>query len=146
MNRVGIKGQGESVWLAWFLVENHRRFAQLCKILDLDNLADQHLMRVNRLQETIDLVAWDGNWYLRVYYDDGTPLGSHRNKERQIDFLPQSWSVLTGSAPKMEQKLAMQAVKAHLVEEEDLLIKLFSPQFDETQKAVSYTHLRAHET
>jgi cellobiose phosphorylase len=138
MNRVGIKGKGESIWLGWFLVENHRRFAQLCKILELDDLADQHLMKANNLQETINRVAWDGNWYLRAYYDDGTPLGSHRNNECQIDSLPQSWGVLSGSAPKMKQELAMQAVKEHLVQEEDLLIKLFNPPFDETQKDPGY--------
>jgi cyclic beta-1,2-glucan synthetase len=138
MNRVGIKGKGESIWLGWFLVENHRRFAQLCKILELDDLADQHLMKANDLQETINRVAWDGNWYLRAYYDDGTPLGSHRNNECQIDSLPQSWGVLTGSAPKMKQEQALKAVKKHLVQEKEHLIKLFSPPFDETQKDPGY--------
>lgn len=138
MNRVGIEGQGESVWLGWFLVENHRRFAQLCKILELDVLADQHLMRADDLQETINRVAWDGNWYLRAYYDDGTPLGSHHNQECQIDSLPQSWAVLTRSAPKTRQEQAIKAVKENLVQEQDQLIKLFTPPFDETEKNPGY--------
>ena len=138
MNRVGIEGNGESVWLGWFLVENHRRFAHFCKILQLDDLAEQHLMRADDLQEIINRVGWDGKWYLRAYYDDGTPLGSQHNEECQIDSLPQSWAVLTGSAPEARQTQALNAVEENLVQEEDQLIRLFTPPFDETIKDPGY--------
>lgn len=138
MNRVGIDGKGESVWLAWFLRENHRRFSYLCEIMGENSLRRQHLQRADELQEMINQVAWDDDWYLRAYYDDGTPLGSHRNEECQIDSLPQSWSVLTQDTRDERQLRAMESVEKHLVEKEDQIIKLFAPPFDETENDPGY--------
>jgi cyclic beta-1,2-glucan synthetase len=138
MNRVGMEGKGESVWLAWFLRENHLRFAELCDRMEVPKLAEEHRSRAVALAETVNRVAWDDNWYLRAYYDDGSPLGSHLNEECRIDSLPQSWSVLTGGAEADRGRKAMEAVKARLVQPEDRLIRLFTPPFDDTPKDPGY--------
>jgi len=138
MNRVGIGRKGESVWLGWFLYENHKRFAYLCDLKGEEGLSEQHRQRAEKIREIVDQVAWDGDWYLRAFYDDGSPLGSHRNKECQIDSLPQSWSIITGGAPKERQFKAIDAVDEHLVQKEDRLIQLFTPPFDKTEKDPGY--------
>jgi cyclic beta-1,2-glucan synthetase len=138
MNRVGIQGKGESVWLAWFVYENHKRFANLCEIMDDPALAAEHKDRAEQIREIINQVAWDGDWYLRGYYDDGTPLGSHHSEECQIDLLPQSWSVLTQGAPENRQKKAMEFVEKLLVQKESQLIRLFTPPFDKTKQDPGY--------
>lgn len=138
MNRVGIGGRGESVWLAWFLYENHKRFADLCEIQGEPELARQHRERAEEIKDAVNQVAWDDDWYLRAFYDDGTPLGSHRNEECQIDSLPQSWSILTGGALNERKMKAIFAVEERLVQNEDRLIQLFTPPFDETEKDPGY--------
>lgn len=138
MNRVGIEGHGESVWLGWFLVENHRRFADLCRLIGESELAEAHIARADALAAQVNQVAWDGEWYLRAYYDDGTPLGSHRNEECQIDSLPQSWAVLSDAAPADRQKQAMESALKYLMQEDGRLIRLFTPPFNETEKDPGY--------
>ncbi len=138
MNRVGIGGRGESVWLAWFLYENHKRFADLCEIKQKPELARKHRERAVEIKDTVNKIAWDDDWYLRAYYDDGTPLGSHRNEECQIDSIPQSWSILTGGAPNERKMKAIYSVEERLVHREDRLIQLFTPPFDETEKDPGY--------
>ncbi len=138
MNRVGIEGKGESIWLAWFLYENHKRFAYLCEITNNHELKREHKERADEILDVINQTAWDNDWYLRAYYDDGTPLGSHRNEECRIDSLPQSWSVLTQDDQDDRQLKAMQSVEEYLVQEEDQLIRLFTPPFDETDNDPGY--------
>jgi cyclic beta-1,2-glucan synthetase len=138
MNRVGIKGKGESVWLAWFLYENHRRFADLCDIKGKQTLAEEHRQEAQKLKDKIEETGWDDHWYLRAYYDDGTPLGSHMNEECQIDSLPQAWSILTAGGSKERQKSAINSVGEKLVNEEARLIQLFTPPFDETDRDPGY--------
>jgi cyclic beta-1,2-glucan synthetase len=131
LNRVGAKGQGESVWLAWFLVDCLRRFAQVC-----DSRGDE--LRSTRFQEqarevcaAIERFAWDGSWYLRAFFDDGTPLGSLRGAECQIDSIAQSWSVISGGANPERSRKAMQSVEERLIRKEDGLVLLLAPPFDE---------------
>jgi len=138
MNRVGIGGKGESVWLGWFLYENHKRFADLCEVVDDQSQAEQHRQRAGELAEVINEVAWDGGWYLRAYYDNGKPLGSGENEECKIDSLPQSWSILTDGAPEARQNQAIQAVEQHLVQKEHQIIKLFTPPFNKTRQDPGY--------
>jgi cyclic beta-1,2-glucan synthetase len=138
MNRVGIEGRGESVWLAWFLYENHLRFADLCDLMEKPSLAEKHRERAEQLQEVINDVAWDGEWYLRAFYDDGTPLGSQDNQECRIDSLPQSWSILTQGAPKERQFSAIIAVEEQLVRKDHQIIQLFTPPFNVTQNDPGY--------
>jgi cyclic beta-1,2-glucan synthetase len=138
MNRVGIGGKGESVWLAWFLYENFKRFASLCELKDEPALANQYRDKAEKIEETINQVAWDDDWFLRAYYDDGTPLGSHLNDECQIDSLPQSWAILTNGASAERKFKAIDSVQDHLVQNEKRLIQLFTPPFDETKKDPGY--------
>ena len=98
MDRVGIRGRGESVWLGWFLYATLTRFAPLCERMDEAGRAGQLRQRAETLRHALEASAWDGEWYRRGYYDDGTPLGSAASAECQIDSLSQSWAVLASAA------------------------------------------------
>jgi cellobiose phosphorylase len=132
MNLVGQHGKGESVWLAFFLFDVLTQFAGLARRRgDIAN-ADRFTTEATRLRENIAANAWDGDWYRRAYFDDGTPLGSATNDECQIDSLPQSWSILSGAGAPERSKLAMQAVDRRLVRRDDRQIHLFDPPFDKS--------------
>ncbi len=107
-------------------------------MMDKHELKREHEQRAEEILDVINQTAWDDEWYLRAYYDDGTTLGSHRNKECQIDSLPQSWSILTQEEQDERQKQAIQSVEEHLVQEEDQLIRLFTPPFDQTPHDPGY--------
>jgi len=130
MNRVGIAGRGESVWLAFFLYDVLTRFAGLARARQDIALADRCLAEARRLEDNIGLHAWDGEWYLRAWFDNGTPLGSRTSEECQIDSLPQSWAVLSGAGDPGRARRAMQAVVARLVRRDVSLVQLFAPPFD----------------
>ena len=98
LNRVGIEGRGESIWLGWFLYDTFNRFADLCERQGQEEPAAGYRQRASDLAEAIEHSAWDGEWYLRAFYDDGSPLGSSENQECQIDSIAQSWGVLSGGA------------------------------------------------
>jgi len=150
MNRVGIEGQGESVWLGWFLYDTLTRFIPLCEQagthsgtpfrVSVGNEAHAKTFRqwAGDLRQALEANAWDGQWYLRAYYDDGTPLGSAKNRECQIDSLPQSWGVLSGAADPARAAQAMEAVAERLVRHDDALILLFTPPFDKTPHDPGY--------
>ncbi|MEM8678367.1 MAG: glycosyl transferase [Planctomycetota bacterium] len=132
MNRVGSKGRGESVWLGFFLY----------RILDLmvPTLEERgDVTRVERyrahqqqLRESLNTKAWDGNWFLRAFHDDGCTLGSARNSECQIDALSQAWSVISKAGDEDKQQAAMEAVESRLVDESAGIIRLLTPPFSET--------------
>jgi cyclic beta-1,2-glucan synthetase len=138
MNRVGIGGKGESIWLAWFLVTTLRAFASLASDRGDVQTADELLDRADRYAAAVDAHGWDGAWYRRAYFDDGTPLGSATNDECQIDSIAQSWSVLSGAGDPDRQRTAMQSLEARLVHEEARLIALLTPPFDETPTDPGY--------
>ncbi len=145
MNRVGIHGQGESVWLGWFLYAVLLRFASMCRLRGEDALAEEYEARAATLLEAIEEAAWDGAWYRRAYYDDGTPLGSHKNDECQIDSIAQSWAVLGRlfggqqlPADDARIRRAMRSLDERLVREEERLILLFTPPFDRTPRDPGY--------
>lgn len=146
MNRVGIEGQGESVWLGWFLYGALTRFARLCERMDDEEQAATYREWANDLLRALEKHAWDGEWYRRAYYDDGTPLGSAENHECQIDSIAQSWAVLSGAAdsPAESAKVperagqAMEAVSRRLVRHDDQLILLFTPPFGNTARDPGY--------
>ncbi len=138
MNRVGIEGAGESVWLGWFLYEALQRFAVICQQRDDDKRARHLQQQAEAYRQAIETHAWDGAWYRRAYYDDGTPLGAAQNEECRIDSLAQSWGVLTGAAAKDRATQAMEAVHRMLVKEDERLILLFTPPFDRTDKDPGY--------
>ncbi len=133
MSLVGAGGQGESVWLAWFLIEVLHGYAAL---LDghgaQSDAAEAARSRESaaRLAEAIEAGAWDGAWYRRAYFDDGTPLGSHLNDECKIDSIAQSWGVISGAARPDRAAEALHSADTNLVKEEDGLILLFTPPFE----------------
>jgi cyclic beta-1,2-glucan synthetase len=130
MNLVGHEGRGESVWLAWFLYRNLHEFAGLARARGDADFADLCGTQAERLRERIEASAWDGAWYRRAWFDDGTPLGSSVNDECRIDSISQSWAVLSGGGDPARARQAMEAVDAHLVQRDDGLVKLLDPPFD----------------
>ncbi|MGD2159235.1 MAG: hypothetical protein PVG32_20330, partial [Anaerolineales bacterium] len=138
MNRVGIDGRGESVWLGWFLYATLTRFAPLCERRGEDEQATTFRKWANDLHTALEANAWDGDWYLRAYYDDGSPLGSAKNDECQIDSIAQSWAVLSGAADPVRATQAMASVEERLVKLDDQMILLFTPPFDKTRHDPGY--------
>ncbi|MBX3011462.1 MAG: hypothetical protein KF832_08130 [Caldilineaceae bacterium] len=138
MNRVGIEGKGESIWLGWFLHGTLTTFAQLCATIQDAAQAEQYRAQAETIRQAIETHGWDGAWYRRAYYDDGSPLGSAQNSECQIDAIAQSWAVLTGAAAPERAQQAMNAVLERLVRWDDRLILLFTPPFDKTTRDPGY--------
>lgn len=132
MNMVGDRGQGESVWLGFFLYDVLMRFAEVAHTKGDVSFAARCHSEAMQLQNTIEEQAWDGEWYRRAYFDDGTPLGSVTNDECQIDSIPQSWSVLSGAGNSTRSRLGMDAVYRRLVRSDDALIQLLDPPFDKS--------------
>ena len=130
MNRVGYKGKGESVWLAFFLYDVLKQFAQVAASRGDSVFATRCLTEAATLQRNIEAGAWDGSWYRRAYFDDGSPLGSHTNVACQIDSLPQSWAVLSGAAESARARRGMLSVDSRLVRRDSRIIQLFDPPFD----------------
>ncbi len=130
MNRVGIKGTGESVWLGFFLYTVLKRFADVARMRGDAAFADRCEAESIDLRRNLELHGWDGEWYRRAYFDDGTPLGSATGDECRIDSIAQSWSVLSGAADEPRARSAMDAVDEHLVRRKDGLIQLLDPPFD----------------
>jgi cyclic beta-1,2-glucan synthetase len=129
MNRVGHKGRGESVWLGWFLVVVLNEFGTVCDRRGRAELAQRYRNEARWLTGMLEL-AWDGDWYRRAYFDDGTPLGSAQNEECRIDSLTQSWAVLSQTAQPRRAARAMEAVRAHLVRRDAQIVLLLTPPFD----------------
>jgi cyclic beta-1,2-glucan synthetase len=138
LNRVGLGGKGESVWLAWFEICVLNDFAELLALRELHDEAKACRARVTELAQTIDANAWDGGWYRRGYFDDGTPLGSKENAEARIDSLPQSWAAISGTGDINRLRVALRSLEENLVREVDDLILIFTPPFDKTTADVGY--------
>ncbi|MCB0033925.1 MAG: hypothetical protein KDE51_07895, partial [Anaerolineales bacterium] len=138
MNRVGIKGQGESIWLGWFIHATLTNFAQLCVQRGDDQQAAVYQEQAEAYRLALEENGWDGQWYRRAYFDDGTPLGSVQNEECQIDSIAQSWGVLSHAADAERAATAMQSVMDKLVKQEERLILLFNPPFDQTPHDPGY--------
>jgi cyclic beta-1,2-glucan synthetase len=132
MNRVGHEGRGESVWLGWFLIVNLKEFARIADLRSDKERASRWRKRAASLITSLEGEAWDGEWYRRAFFDDGTPLGSAENDECQIDSIPQSWAVLSGAGNKERARQAMESVERRLLRREDRLLLVFSPPFDRT--------------
>jgi cyclic beta-1,2-glucan glucanotransferase len=131
MNRVGAEGKGESVWLGWFLCSVLDSWADLARERDAERAA-RWRRHARALEASLERDGWDGDWYRRAYFDDGTPLGSAVNDVCRIDSIAQSWSVLSGVADPERSRRAMAAVDQHLVRRHDRLVPLFTPPFDRT--------------
>ena len=132
LNLVGAEGRGESVWLAFFLLDLLMRFAGVARRRQDHDFADRCLAQAALLRQNIELHAWDGDWYRRAYFDNGEPLGSRANPECQIDSLPQSWSVISHGGNLARSRRAMKAVNERLVRRNAGIIQLFDPPFDKS--------------
>ncbi len=132
MDKVGEHGKGESVWLAFFLYDVLMRFAAIAALKMDENFRSKCIMEAERLQVNIEKNAWDGKWYRRAYFDDGTPLGSATNEECRIDSIAQSWSVLSKAGSPERIHMAMEAANLYLVDRAANLIQLFDPPFDKS--------------
>src|SRR6185369_250868 len=130
MNRVGVQGRGESVWLGWFLYSALDGLQRLCDQRGQKERGDQFRSHMSKLNHSLEEHGWDGGWYRRAYFDDGSPLGSSENDECRIDSISQSWSVISRAADHDRQTLAMSFVDEHLVRRRDGLIILLDPPFD----------------
>jgi cyclic beta-1,2-glucan synthetase len=138
MNRVGIEGRGESIWLAWFLATVLRSFADLSEKRGDDTNAKDFRARADAYASAVEAHGWDGLWYRRAYFDDGTPLGSDANEECRIDSIAQSWSVISGGGDRARQELAMRSLKEHLVLADARLVTLLTPPFDKSAQDPGY--------
>ncbi|HSD85633.1 MAG TPA: glycosyl transferase family 36, partial [Anaerolineae bacterium] len=138
MNHVGAGGKGESVWLGWFLAATLLNFAPLCEARGDDQQAQLYRRQARDLQHALEAQGWDGSWYRRAFYDDGSLLGSSQNRECQIDSIAQSWAVLSGAAQPERARQAMEAVAHQLVREDQRIIELFTPPFNYTKRDPGY--------
>ena len=135
MDKVGEGGQGESVWLAFFLTEVLRMFAAVCTARGDHDTAERYEKERQQLRINIERNAWDGQWYIRAFFDDGTPIGSNASPECKIDLVSQAWAVIT-SAVRARQ--AFMAADRHLVMREYGVIRLLEPPFDSWDKDPGY--------
>ena len=132
MNRVGHQGKGESVWVGWFLHNTLEGFVPICESRDDSKRAETYRQHMSNLKRALEAEAWDGDWYRRAYFDDGTPLGSAQNEECRIDSIVQSWGVISGAADNTRAARAMSAVEQYLIRRGDGLVILFTPPFDKS--------------
>jgi len=126
MNLVGADGKGESTWLAWFLIDVIKHFAPLLA----PGVAEPYRAAATTIAAAMESDAWDGQWYLRGFFDDGTKLGSHENTEMQIDSLPQSWAAISGAGDPARTRQALQSAVQILASGPDRIIRLFTPPFN----------------
>ncbi len=138
MNLVGRHGTGESVWVAFFLCEVLNQFAGLARGHADPAFAERCDAERVRLRASIEENGWDGRWYRRAYFDDGSPLGSQSNEECQIDSIAQSWSVLSGAGDGNRARMAMDAMYERLVRRDDALVQLLDPPFDKSDLDPGY--------
>ena len=138
MNKVGIHGMGESVWLAFFLYDVLQRFEPMALKMEDHSFVKVCQANAVQLKLMIDSNAWDGEWYRRAYFDDGSPLGSAANTECRIDSISQSWAVLSGAGDPDRAFQAMESADVHLVDRKHSLIKLLEPPFNNTDRDPGY--------
>lgn len=138
MNMVGIQGRGESVWLGFFLYSVLLQFSGVARARGDETFAERCVAEAARLSANLERAGWDGEWYRRAYFDDGTPLGSAANEECRIDSISQSWAVLSGAASQARGRSAMEAVDRLLVRRDAGLIALLTPPFDHADPSPGY--------
>ncbi|MEP6946098.1 MAG: glucoamylase family protein [Acidobacteriota bacterium] len=131
MNTVGNEGKGESVWVGWFLINTLADFLPFCDARNENDRNKQYRKHSKDLKTALEKNAWDGNWFRRAYFDDGTPLGSAENDECRIDSIVQTWSVISGGADHAQASRAMASVDEYLIRRGDGIVLLFTPPFDQ---------------
>lgn len=138
MSRIGREGRGESVWMAFFLITILDRWIPLCRQYEENQRADIYDAYRKDLLESINGPGWDGEWYRRAYYDDGTPLGSKEGDECKIDALAQAWAVISGAAPSDRVELSLDSLERELIDPEYDIIRLLHPPFVNTPHDPGY--------
>jgi cyclic beta-1,2-glucan synthetase len=138
MNRVGHEGKGESVWLGWFLYATLAGFLPYCEVRRERERGNRYREHMEKLKAALEANAWDGDWYRRAYFDDGSPLGSAQNDECRIDSIAQSWAVISQAGDPPRAARAMAAVEEYLVRRGDGLVLLFTPPFDKSSLHPGY--------
>ncbi|CAH0338566.1 glucoamylase family protein [Rhizobium sp. CECT 9324] len=130
MNRVGAKGQGESIWLGWFLAATLKAFLPYAEARKDTARSERWTAHIETLTAALETAGWDGEYYRRGYFDDGTPLGSDASLECRIDSIAQSWSVLSGLGQPDHVEKALDAAVSKLIDDEGGIVRLFTPPFD----------------
>ncbi len=138
MDMVGKQGRGESVWLGFFLYDVLMQFTKVARLRGDLPFAERCQKEAADLRQNIEQQGWDGEWYRRAYFDDGSPLGSASNPECQIDSIAQSWSVLSGAGDATRSRMAMDALDRRLVRRDHALIQLLDPPFDKSNLNPGY--------
>ncbi|MGE3744503.1 MAG: glucoamylase family protein [Sphingomonadaceae bacterium] len=138
MDRVGNRGRGESIWLAWFIIATIRNFTRHCVDEDQNEFRDRWNGRAESLAAAVEQSGWDGEWYLRAFDDDGRPWGTSEEQECRIDSIAQSWSVLSGAGDPERARTALASARRYLVREDDNLVRLLDPPFDRTPREPGY--------
>jgi len=138
LNRVGEKGLGESIWLAWFICDVLERFAKLCDTLSDPQRAQRYRLLAAGYASAVEQFGWDDNWYRRAFYDDGSTLGSSLDAEGKIDMIAQSWAVLSGAADPKRSRQALNSAYEYLVRPKERLALLLTPPFDKTMRDPGY--------
>ncbi len=135
---VGNKGKGESVWLGFFIYDILNKFIKIAKYKGENELVDRYESIKFQLRDSLNTNAWDGKWYKRAFTDDGNVLGSAKNDECKIDNIAQSWSVISSAGEDEKKQLAMQSMEQYLVDEENSIIKLLDPPFENSSLEPGY--------
>ena len=138
MSTVGNKGRGESVWLGWFLYSILNGFKDICRLKGDEDKYKLYNEHADFIRRNVDENAWDGSWYRRAYFDDGTPLGSIQNDECQIDSIAQSWSIISKGGDELKAKQAMDSLEKHLVKPDKGIILLLNPAFNNSDLEPGY--------
>ncbi|PXW68061.1 cyclic beta-1,2-glucan synthetase [Loktanella sp. PT4BL] len=138
MDRIGDKGQGESVWLAWFQIAAISVFSPVARKAGQTDAADRWQAYAAEMADALDRHGWDGGWYLRAFDDDGMPWGAAQNDECRIDLIAQAWSVLSGLPSDARAQSALRSAVGNLVDDQDRLIRLLTPPFDKTDRDPGY--------
>jgi cellobiose phosphorylase len=138
MDKIGQAGKGESVWLGFFQYDVLMQFSNIARLKNDEAFAEECMKVATRLNDNIEKNAWDGEWYRRAWFDDGTPLGSSKNEECQIDSISQSWSVLSNRNNVARSQTAMDAAYKHLVRKDISIIQLLDPPFDKSNLNPGY--------
>jgi len=138
MDMVGKHGRGESIWLGFFLYDVLMQFTKVARLRGDLSFAERCQNEAAHMRQNIEQHGWDGQWYRRAYFDDGSPLGSSSNPECQIDSIAQSWSVISGAGDASRSRMAMDALDRRLVRRDDALIQLLDPPFDKSDLNPGY--------
>ncbi len=132
MDKVGLHGKGESIWLAFFLYSVLTRFSEIARLHKDEAFSGECQAAAAQLKANIAAHGWDGEWYRRAYFDDGSPLGSASNEECRIDSISQSWSVLSGAGDPERSAMGMASADKYLVRRDSSIIQLLDPPFDKS--------------